>query len=174
MSQEPASKSSKKQSKKSSMDTVLGQWAHEHPELDLSAMAVIGEIVIASEFLRRGIQKLWAKVGLDFAALDVILTLRRQGQGQALSPSALAKEMMLSSAATTNRLDRLEKRGLIRRQNNPDDRRAIQVVLTSEGFSLAEEMIGPHVAAQQEMMSPLSEEERIQLRTLLLKIKSDD
>jgi len=170
MSQNQLSKQRKTEPLRNSMESILEQWSRERPDLNLSAMAVIGELLQTGEMLRRGVQDLWAEAGLDFPALDVILTLRRQGKEQALSPSALAKEMMLSTSAMTNRLDRLEKRGIVQRVDDPNDRRAIQVLLTSKGFQLAEDMMESHVAKQQEMLHGLSEDERIQLRTLLLKI----
>jgi len=152
------------------METVLQQWSRERPDLDLSAMAVIGDILQNAELLRRAVQDLWAEAGMDFPALDVILTLRRHGKDQAISPSTLAHAMMLSTSAMTNRIDRLEKRGLVRRLSNPKDRRSIQVQLTDDGFQLAENMMVPHVQLQHNMLRGLSEKERQQLRSLLAKI----
>lgn len=154
-----------------SMDTVLEQWARERSDLDLSAMGAIGDILQHAEMLRRGVLAVWAEAGLDFAALDVLLTLRRQGRGNALTPSALATEMMLSTSAMTNRIDRLEKRGLVRRESDPADRRSVRVQLTEDGFQLAEDMLPAHTARQQEMLRDLSEKERAQLRKLLAKIR---
>lgn len=154
-----------------SMDAVLAQWAHERSDLDLSAMGVIGDILQNAEALRRGVLAVWAEVGLDFPALDVLLTLRRQGRGSALTPSALATEMMLSTSAMTNRIDRLEKSGFVRRESDPDDRRSVRVQLTEDGFQLAEDMLPVHTARQQEMLRDLSEEDRTQLRALLAKIR---
>jgi DNA-binding MarR family transcriptional regulator len=45
----------------------------------------------------------------------------------------LAKRTDLSSGAMTNRLDRLEKAGLVRRLPDPDDRRGVLIELTAEG-----------------------------------------
>ena len=44
--------------------------------------------------------------------------------------------MMLSTSAMTNRLDRLEKRGLIARTLDPEDRRGLKVALLDEGLPL--------------------------------------
>ena len=46
--------------------------------------------------------------GLDFPAMDVLLTLRRNGIKAPMSPKNMATDMMLSTAAMTARLDRLE------------------------------------------------------------------
>ena len=152
------------------METLLSQWHRERPDIDPGPMAVCGEVWRAGERLRQGILANLSHYGLDVPGLDVILTLRRQGPGQTLSPTALAKEMMLSTSAMTNRLDRLEKRGLIQRLIDPSDRRALKIALTDAGFALAEAMVVTHVETEEKLLAALTETEREQLRSLLLKI----
>jgi DNA-binding MarR family transcriptional regulator len=154
------------------IDTILAQWRRERPDIDPSPMAVCGEVKRASERVRQGIVANLSGTGLDLAGFDVLLTLRRQGRGGSLSPSALAKAMMLSTSAMTSRLDRLEKRGLIERNIDPGDRRGLKIVLTDEGFALADELVVSHVETEERMLAALSEEERSQLRTLLNKISA--
>ena len=70
----------------------------------------------------------------------------------------------------TNRLDRLEKRGLLKRILNPDDRRGLNIQLTEEGFRLADEMLESHVDTEARLLSRLTPQELESLRTLLGKI----
>jgi len=155
------------------METILAQWRRERPDIDATPMAVCGQIWRTGEILRQGVVANWANYGLDLAGSDVILTLRRQGQGASLSPSELAREMMLSTSAMTNRLDRLEKRGLIRRSLDPNDRRGLRIVLSDEGFALADEMVVSHVATEERLLSVLTAPERDQIRALLGKIAAN-
>ncbi|WP_346824840.1 MarR family winged helix-turn-helix transcriptional regulator [Ralstonia solanacearum] len=152
------------------MDNLLAQWRRERPDLDPSPMAVCGEVWRAGERLRQGVVANIAGADLDTAGFDVLLTLRRQGRGNALSPSALAKDMLLSTSAMTNRLDRLEKRGLIARQTDPDNRRGLRIVLTEAGFTLVDNLVASHLATEERMLAALSAKERKQLRALLTKI----
>lgn len=152
------------------MEALLAQWRRERPDLDPTAMAVCGDIRRAGERIRQGIAANLSGSGLDLAGFDVLLTLRRQGRGRALSPSALAKDMMLSTSAMTNRLDRLEKRGLIARQTDPEDRRGLKIVLSEEGFSLADDLVVSHLETEEGMLAALSGEEREQLRKLLSRV----
>jgi len=153
-----------------SMSSILAQWRRERPDIDPAPMAVVGEIWRAGERLRQEVLTNWSDWGLDLAGADVILTLRRQGPGETLSPSALSKEMMLSTSAMTNRLDRLEKRGLIKRTMDPNDRRGLKIILSDEGFSLADKMLASHVETEERMLSKLTNSERDQIRSLLGKI----
>ncbi|MCL6470057.1 MAG: MarR family transcriptional regulator, partial [Ralstonia sp.] len=67
-------------------------------------------------------------------------------------------------------LDRLEKRGLIARKTDPDDRRGLQIVLTDEGFALVDSLVASHVQTEERMLAALSPAERAMLRELLGKI----
>ncbi|WP_293796060.1 MarR family winged helix-turn-helix transcriptional regulator [uncultured Bosea sp.] len=152
------------------MDSILAQWRRERPDLDTGVMAVCGDLWRAADRVRDGVAANLVADELDLAGFDVLLTLRRQGRGQALSPSELAQDMMISTSAMTNRLDRLQRRGLIERQADPSDRRALRIVLTEAGFVLADRIVVSHVATEERLVSALSGEERVELRRLLAKI----
>lgn len=151
-------------------DDILTQWRRERPDIDPTSMAICGDVWRASDVLRRGVMANLARYDLDFPQFDVVMTLRRQGKGETLSPSVLAKEMMLSTSAMTNRLDRLEKRDLIKRIVDPNDRRGLKIMLTEAGFALADEMVVSHVQTEDKMLEKLSAEEGAQLRDLLSRI----
>lgn len=152
------------------MDGILAQWRRERPDIDPSPMAVCGEIWRAGERLRQAVVANVAEAELDMAGFDVLLTLRRNGREEALSPSALAKDMMLSTSAMTNRLDRLETRGLIVRRTDPEDRRGLQIALTDAGFELIDGLVASHVETEERMLAALGPAERSMLRALLGKI----
>lgn len=155
-------------------EAILAQWRRERPDLDARPMAVCGEIWRAGERLRQAVLTNLAPHGLDFAGFDVLLTLRRQGSGQALTPSELASEMMLPNSTMTNRLDKLERRGLIVRSADPRDRRAVRILLTEQGIGLADEIVVSHVATEERMLAGLSDDERQTIRRLMAKIAQPD
>ncbi len=172
MSQDKSNAPSKDMSlKDSTMESILMQWRRERPDIDSAPMAVCGQIWRTGDILRQGVIANWANYDLDLAGADVILTLRRQGHGATLSPSELAKDMMLSTSAMTNRLDRLEKRGLVKRAMDPNDRRGLRIILTDAGTALADEMVVTHVETEERLLAPLDEAERMQIRALLSKIR---
>lgn len=171
MSQAPKVKSrSKSVDDEKMIDDILVQWRRERPDLDPTSMAVCGDVLRTAEVIRQGILVNISTYKLDFPQFDVIMTLRRQGAGETLSPSHLAKEMMLSTSAMTNRLDRLEKRGFIERIVDPNDRRGLKIALTQEGFALADEIVESHVKTEDVMLEKLSADEALTLRELLRKI----
>jgi DNA-binding MarR family transcriptional regulator len=70
----------------------------------------------------------------------------------------------------TNRLDRLEEAGFVRRLPDPDDRRSIQVELTDEGHRLIDESIGAQAAKEGVIASTLDDVERKELNALLRRL----
>ncbi|MEO7511983.1 MAG: MarR family transcriptional regulator [Gemmatimonadaceae bacterium] len=94
-------------------------------------------------------------------------TLRRQGPPYTLTPTELSLAAMLTSGAMTNRLDRLETRGLVRREPDPDDRRGVRVVLTSAGLELVDRAIEARFKEAAHAVEGLSGQERETLESLL-------
>lgn len=111
-----------------------------------------------------------SEFGLQPGEFDVLATLRRSGAPHALTPTDLYEAAMISSGSMTNRIDRLEKAGLVTRQPNPADKRGTLVALTDEGLALIDCAVEAHVANQQAIVRGLDENERDQLSILLGKL----
>ena len=140
---------------------AVEQWKRERPDLDVSPMLVLGRLNEASSLIaRERLAPLFARFGLQAGEFDVLATLRRSGQPYALTPTALYEATMVTSGAMTNRLDRLEKAGLILRGPHPNDRRGIVVQLTEKGLALIDEALTAHVANEHEILAGLSSAER--------------
>ncbi len=73
------------------------------------------------------------------ADYDTIVLLRRSGPS-GLQITEISKSLRTTRGATSNRIDRLERDGLIDRTSNPRDRRSHFVSLTPKGADLAEKM----------------------------------
>jgi DNA-binding MarR family transcriptional regulator len=120
------------------IDDILEQWQRESPLLDLSALAVTGRVMRIARLLEKHRESILASYGLTVWSFDMLATLRRQGPPYQLKPTDLYDLLMLSSGAMTNRIDRLEKEGLVARLRDPDDRRSVSVQLTPKGLELTD------------------------------------
>jgi DNA-binding MarR family transcriptional regulator len=123
-------------------------------------MAVVARLLVVAELINRRLGEAAADHGLDRAMGDVLFTLRRAGAPYRLSPTELASSLLVTSGTMTNRLDRLERRELIERIPNPEDRRGMDVQLTVAGRELADALVGEHVANERAMLDPLSAGDR--------------
>lgn len=152
------------------MDEILEQWRRERPDLDCEPMAVFGRLNRLDRVTNAEIEARLGEHGLSRGEFDVLATLRRSGEPHVLAPTALARWMMLSSAAMTNRVDRLEAAGLVERRPDPGDRRGVLVALTPEGKQTVDAAVADHVENERRLLEPLSEEERRTLNALLRKL----
>ena len=138
--------------------------------MNVDAMEVIGRLNDLSAVIGRDhLETHFAKFGLQRGEFDVLATLRRSGAPFTLTPTDLYEATMMTSGGMTARLDRLEKRGLIARRPNPEDRRGTLVTLTDQGRELVEAAVVPHAANETRLLSPLTAEEQGQLNDLLRK-----
>ncbi|WP_421592128.1 MarR family winged helix-turn-helix transcriptional regulator [Shinella sp. M27] len=151
------------------VDRILAQWNRERPDLDVEPMGLLGRIARLRTHLAREIEKALAAHGLNSASFDVLATLRRSGPPYRLSPGDLIATTMVSSGTMTNRLDQLEKAGLIERANNPDDRRGVIIALTPKGLALVDAAVTDHVENQHKLLGGLNAQERAALDGLLRK-----
>ncbi|HEY8584713.1 MAG TPA: MarR family transcriptional regulator [Capillimicrobium sp.] len=152
------------------VDELVGQWASERPDLDIATMGEVARLLHVAALVERRIDALAAEHGLDRGQGDVLFALRRSGPPYRLSPKDLTAALLVTSGTMTNRLDRLEAMGLIRRLPNPDDRRGVLIELTDEARALVERGVETHVAREQEMLAPLTAAERRQLDAVLRKL----
>ena len=146
---------------------ILDQWKRERPDLDTSTMAIIGRISRLARFFEAQIEGNLAKSGLHGGRFDVLAALRRSGAPFSLSPTQLREQMMLSSGATTHRIDLLEKERLVERLNDPEDRRGVIVRLTESGKRLVDEVLDSHIMIEAELLKSLAQRQRYDLGVLL-------
>jgi DNA-binding MarR family transcriptional regulator len=149
------------------VDHVLAQWRRERPDLDLAAMGTVGRLGRLVTLIAPRVEAALARHGLTTGEFDVLAALRRAGPPFVLTPTALARTMVLSPAAVTNRLDRLEAAGLVRRDLDPGNRRSILVTLTPEGRERVDAAVTDHVANEEHLLAALPPADRRRLDDLL-------
>ena len=153
-----------------SVDAILAQWQRERPDLDVSPMGIIGRMGRLAKHLERSIQETVSDFGLNGGEFDVLATLRRSGGPYQLSPTELFNALMVSSGTMTHRIDRLEQADLVKRMDDPSDRRGTLIQLTSKGFNTIEKAVEAHVANGHRLLLVLDEAEREVLAQLLSKL----
>ena len=146
------------------------QWRSERPDLDLDVMRLAARVMRAGQILDHGVSEMAKEYGVNRGEGDVLFTLRRAGPPYRLSPSRLSDSLLVATGTMTNRLDRLEEKGLIARTPNPTDRRSFDVALTDRGRELTEEAVGRHVENEARMLGPLTKADRAELERLLRKL----
>lgn len=115
----------------------------------------------------RSLEETLVESGLDRRAFGVLGKLRVVGFPYRRSAGQLASRMRLSSGAMTNRLDRMEAAGLIRRLPDPNDRRGTLVEPTEAGLAIWDRTVGTQAVREAQIASALDEADRAELHRLL-------
>lgn len=152
------------------VDRMLDIWKRELPDLDLATEGIVERIQKLNRYLDRALNETLAEFSLNRGEWHLLGTLRRSGPPYRRSPGQLVEEMGLSSGAMTNRLDRLESAGLIRRLPDPSDRRALQVELTDAGWQSWQDSVGAQARKEAMVAAALDPDEKEQLNTLLRRL----
>ena len=153
-----------------SIDRIREQWKLERPDLDTHPMATVGRILRIEFLAGARMRRIFQRHGIDRGGFDVVATLRRSGKPYRMTPTALYRELVVTSGAMTNRLDALEYNGLVERHSDPHDRRGMLVELTQKGKAVVDCALEAHLEGEVEMVAHLSKEEQKSLAELLKKI----
>jgi DNA-binding MarR family transcriptional regulator len=152
------------------VDRMLAVWVREISGLDRLTEGIVERIDILNRLFDHSMETTLAEFGLDRRTHRVLARLRYQGPPYRLSAGKLAEGMGLSSGAMTNRLDRLEAAGLVRRLPDPDDRRGVLVEPTEAGHAAWDRATDTQAGKESLIASALSEKEKEQLHALLRRL----
>ncbi len=146
---------------------LRAQWARERPELDTSAMGIIGRLHRVGDALHEELQPVFAAAGLSYGDFDVLAALRRAGEPFELTPGELAATTMITSGAVTKRVDRLVAAGWVTRSVAEHDARVRPIALTPSGRALVDRVVVEHLANEERLLTAFSAAERAELTRLL-------
>jgi DNA-binding MarR family transcriptional regulator len=145
---------------------ITSQYDDIHPEVE----GVVSRIAAISKQVGRAFDETLSSCGLSYQEYKMLLRLSTRATDDRMSAGDLSRALMLSSGAMTNRLDRLEKAGLVRRVPDPRDRRGVLVELTSDGRRTIEEAVIAQAAKEVDVLGVLSARELTTLNQLLRKV----
>jgi DNA-binding MarR family transcriptional regulator len=151
-------------------DRVLTGWRDAIPELEVGALQVTGRLSRIGPLLARRQESVFSRFGLNRGEVGALSALRIAGPPHRLSPTRLGRGLMLSSAGVTSRIDRLERRGLVRRLADPDDRRGVIVELTDQGREVVDEAVAAVAISDRQLVERLDSQEIAQLEAILRKL----
>jgi len=103
---------------------------------------------------------------LDITAAQYVI-LVTLADGPTDSASGLCKGVSYDPGAMTRMIDRLERKGLVRRIRCPEDRRKINLELTPEGKAVYPRLIESAIAVLNRYLRGFSRDEIVQLETYL-------
>jgi DNA-binding MarR family transcriptional regulator len=120
-----------------------------------------------TDFLERDLEQ---SVGIPLVFFDVLIHVGAAPEGR-LTMSTLSSDVALTTGGVTRLVDRMVEAGLVARENCPNDRRSIHVVLTPEGRTVLERAVAQHVdSIDRHLMAHLDAGDRAALVVALTKV----
>jgi DNA-binding MarR family transcriptional regulator len=151
------------------VERLIGGWRRVLPDVDVSPLEVLSRVARLARHLDRQRSLVFARHDLETWTFDVLSALRR-ADGQQLSPGQLLAQTLVTSGTMTNRIDRLEERGLVRRRPDPTDARSVRVQLTATGRRRVDGALEDLAAREDAILGALDATERATLAALLRRV----
>ncbi|QES46585.1 MarR family transcriptional regulator [Streptomyces venezuelae] len=162
------------------IDHIIEQWTDERPDFAdaLWPVEVLGRLQRLGVALDKEFRAFAAERGLELGEFDVLSTLQRSGPPYELTAGAFRKASMVTSGAITNRIDRMEAKGLVERVRDTRDRRSVKIRLTDAGHELTSAYMKDHLANEARLLAFFDRGEcdalAGQLRRLLIALGDTD
>ncbi|MCX4746134.1 MarR family winged helix-turn-helix transcriptional regulator [Kitasatospora sp. NBC_01287] len=150
---------------------IARAWQREQPALPVGSIPILTRIRQAAKLLTDDRRRTLARVAMDDATLDLLSTLRRAGPPYRLSTRELAARSLITAGAVTQRVDRAERAGLVRRLPAEPGSRAVPVELAEGGHAAVEAAVGDLLRHEQRLVdAALDGPEQVELGRLLAKL----
>ena len=143
------------------------RWAVTNwPQIDPEVEGIVTRVEKIQRHLQSACRTSLGEVGLTKEEWKVLMALHDSVR----SHGWLCRDLDVSTGAMTNRLDKLEHRGLIQRGPDPQDRRGVLLELTAAGQARLEEYIDAGAERERELLHSLNLSEQQELNRLLSKL----
>ncbi len=152
------------------VDGIVASWRRERPDLPTEPLEVLSRVVRVAQRLDEGRRSAFQAHDLQLWEFDVLSALRRSGEPYQLSPGRLMRLNHVTSGTMTNRVDRLQARGLVARRTDPADGRGVLVRLTPVGRDVVDAALADLLAWEEGLLAALDADDRAELATLLRRL----
>jgi MarR family 2-MHQ and catechol resistance regulon transcriptional repressor len=150
-------------------DSEAEAYEHEYPGSSWLATTTLSEIGQTSHLVDDAMTTVARKYGLSHAAGNALAVI--EGEGAPLPAGEISARMLCTTGAMTSLLDTLERKGLIVRLSDPDDRRRVLVDITSAAQELLDKLLPEVQQICTVVMSRLSNKQVEQLRATLAAVR---
>jgi DNA-binding MarR family transcriptional regulator len=120
------------------------------------AQEAVVALLRTTDVLRRGLDRVVDRAGLTGQQYNVLRILRGAGD-VGLPTLEIAERMIEQSPGVTRLLDRLEAKGLVRRERCPNDRRQVLCWIQPAGLAALMQLEEPLASFEASALSPLGE-----------------
>lgn len=153
-----------------SLDEQIAVYQREFQDLDPQVEKVVSALSRLNRRMNVAYGRQTAALGISNAEWEVLKALVISGSPYRMGPSELAKQLGLTPAAMTHRIDRMTAEGLVTRERDESNRVRVIVELTDEGRSRWLDAMRAATVFEEELLQDLSTAERGALGDMLTRL----
>jgi DNA-binding MarR family transcriptional regulator len=142
--------------------SAVAKW----PEIEAEVEGIVVRIDKIDRLIDKTATANLARFDLTHEEFKVLISLHDGPK----THGSLSRELVVSTGAMTNRLDKMERTGLVARKPDPSDRRGVLLELTDEGRHRLDDYIALAGRRERELLSALAGDEKRELNRLLRKL----
>ena len=133
-------------------------------------LRVESTLMAAARQIRVAYDQAFEPIGLSLPQASLLAFVDEFG---ARTQTQLAARLDLGRAATGTMIDQLEKRNLVERQPDPDDRRVWLVAITANGKELVSQVLEIDLVVREQLRSGISRSDRQKLTEVLVRLQEN-
>ncbi|MFD3330638.1 MarR family winged helix-turn-helix transcriptional regulator [Streptomyces sp. NPDC058611] len=153
-----------------SLDEQIAVYQREFQDLDPQVEKVVSALSRLNRRMNVAYGRQTAALGISNAEWEVLKALVISGSPYRMGPSELAKQLGLTPAAMTHRIDRMTSEGLVTRERDESNRVRVIVELTDEGRSKWLDAMRAATVFEEDLLQDLSTAERGVLGDMLTRL----
>ncbi|WP_311776781.1 MarR family winged helix-turn-helix transcriptional regulator [Trueperella abortisuis] len=134
------------------VDRVVAAWRTQRPDFDVEPLEIFSRFLRVNRHFTKLRKAVYARHGLETWEFEMLAALRRD-PAHILTAGQLMKDTFVSSGTITNRIDRMQDRGLVKRKSAPDDGRVVRVAATKKGLTAVDEAMGDLLEVEREILA---------------------
>lgn len=148
------------------VDAIAAAWERELPGVPVRSIGIVTRVWQIAKLLGDDRARLLRAHGADAATLDLLSTLRRGGEPYRMTTRELAAASLITAGAITQRVDRAEAQGLVRRSGRTGSR-TVDVQLTPLGHATVDGLVAGVLERERELLDGLSDAQQTDLELTL-------
>ena len=149
------------------VDRLVEAWQRERPDLDVAPLGVLSRVTRLARHLDRARRPAFAEHTWRPGSSTCWPRCVAPGGRTSCRPACCSPARWSPSGTMTNRIDRLEARGLVDRRSDPDDRRGVLVRLTDDGRQRVDAALSDLLEHERTILGDPSADQRDVLADLL-------
>ena len=148
------------------VNSLEEEWKAQVPTLSTEPISVVARLVRMSYYVERRVAENLARYDLTRGEFEVLAVLTRNPEA-VITPKILQTKILITSGGLSNRIRKLEEKGLLERYPDTTDRRGVILKATEKGKALTLDAVNSHVEVERQIASSLSPEDQQELARLL-------